>query len=363
MSRRYEWPAVAAFFAIASLGSILRCSLNLGVRSWGDVLPGLYCIPILIAAIKLGFRAALGVALASGLSHSVVSLFVCEDSWLGPVVQTILYLGVAMAAARLTRISDSLAAPSQGAQGPSAATLQYAYPGPQAQRQPAALGQILAALAHRFRTPVSSIEGAVELLDDRHCPEHKRQEFIRIIRKESRQLDRELCDVLDFVQPRKPQWRQVDVSLLLDEVIERLEPHRRANVRFRKEVPPDLPPLTCDPDQIGKMLLNLLMNSIQATPDGGQISLLAHAESDDVVISIKDNGRGIAPTIAGRIFDPFFTNRENALGLGLTVARQIVSSHCGNISVMESSDRGTCVSVRLPVTPPDPHEHRSYSGG
>jgi signal transduction histidine kinase len=126
---------------------------------------------------------------------------------------------------------------------------------------------------------------------------------------------------------------------------------------------PGLPLLTCDLEQISKMLFNLLMNAIQASPGGGQIVIAGNVDGDSIVISIKDQGRGIAPTIAGRIFDPFFTNRENALGLGLTVARQIVNSHCGNITVMESTDRGTLVSVRLPLTPPDPHEYRPHSGG
>jgi len=111
------------------------------------------------------------------------------------------------------------------------------------------------------------------------------------------------------------------------------------------------------------MLSHLLMNSLQATPGGGMIAITVQADSDSIVISIRDPGRGIAPTIAGRVFDPFFSNHENALGLGLTIARQIASSHRGNISVMESSAKGTSVSVRLPLTLPFHHEYRSYSGG
>lgn len=364
MTKRNDWPAVVGFFGIAALGSILHCSLLSGVRSWGDALPSLYCIPILIAAIKLGIRASLSVALAAGFAHALASLLGCGDFWAGALVETLLYIAVAIAAAKLTHMAAPLAATSQGSgRGQPPGGQEFAHHSPQVPSQPASLSQILAALVHRIRTPVSSIEGAVELLDDRRFPEHKRQEFIGIIRKESHHLDRALSDLLDFAQPRKPQSRQVDVSELLAEVIGRIGQRREADSRFCMEIPPNLPLLTCDPEQVGKMLFNLFMNSIQATPAGGPIAIAVHTEADSLIITIQDHGRGIAPTIAGRIFDPFFSNRENALGLGLTVARQIVSSHCGNITVMESSDKGTLLSVRLPLTPPDSHEHRPYSGG
>ena len=110
------------------------------------------------------------------------------------------------------------------------------------------------------------------------------------------------------------------------------------------------------------MFLNLLMNAIQATPGGGQIVVAAREEAEGLVVVIKDYGCGISFGMASRVFDPFFTNREGALGLGLTVARQIATTHCGTISVRESSEKGTSVAVRLPLNPFDLHEHRPYFG-
>jgi len=345
------WRLIVLLFGIAVLGSVLRCSLLTDVRTWRDALPSLYSIPIVIAGINRGVKAAVGVALASGLAQAVASAF-CRDLWIRPFTETMLQLGVGVAAARLSQAQVSLAAARQGLPNEQGGeTRENALQGVQSGRQIPGLSQIVAALVRRFRTPVSSIEGAVWLLEDRSQPEEKREEFVRIIQKESRTLDRALSDILEFTQPRKPKWQKVDLSQLVDQVIQRAglkEPG--PNFLVRKEMAPDLPLLACDPEQVGKMLLNLVMNSIQATPGGGQIMIAVRAGIDSAVITIKDHGRGISPAIAGRIFDPFFTTRENGLGLGLTVARQIADAHCGNIEIIESSDKGTSISLRLPLS-------------
>jgi len=352
---------VFAFFALAVGGSVLHCTLS-GAPPWGNALLSLYYVPLVMAAINLGMGAAVTVALLAGLAHAISSALGCGHPWIGFIGETVIYICVGATAAKLARIHETAALQGAG-KGQRAENLQNAYAGVQGAHQVPLLGQIVAGLIHRFRTPVSSIEGAVELLEDRHLPEDKREEFVRIIQKESHQLERALSDVLDFAQPRKPRYQPVDVSRLLDEVIRQAGPREHGPYfLFRKDIPPDLPRLTCDPEQIGKMLLNLLMNAIQATPGGGQIVIAVREDAGGLVITIRDHGRGIAPEVADRIFDPFFTNRDNALGLGLTVARQIAMAHCGTIVVQETSEKGTCVAVRLPLSPLDSHDHRPHSG-
>jgi two-component system sensor histidine kinase HydH len=229
-------------------------------------------------------------------------------------------------------------------------SLEKAFRGMTSVRQIPAFGQIVAGLVRRFRTPVSSIEGALWLIEDNHLNEEKHGEFIRIIRRESHQLERALSDIQEFTQPRKPRMRRVDLSHLLDEVIELAGPGEQRNIfLFRKEMPSSLPLLNCDPELITKMLLNLAMNAIQATPEGGQLIWTVQAGEDRVTISLRDFGRGIPTEVAGRIFDPFFTTRESGLGLGLTVARQIAVTHSGTIAVDSISERGTSISVVLPL--------------
>jgi signal transduction histidine kinase len=365
MTKLYGWPPVVVFLGIAMLGSALQCSPLTRAQSWGDALPSLYYIPIVIAAISLGMKAAVSVGLIAGLSHAVASAFGCGDPWTGPFTHGLLYVGVGITAAKFTRMRVSIAASQpalSGGQGGD--NLESAFHGTEGPHETPALSPIVAGLIHRFRTPVFTIEGAVELLEDRRFPPEKRDEFVRIIQKESHQLDRALSDILDFTQPRKPRWQKVDLSQLVDQVIQRAGPKEHGPYfLFRKDIAPNLPLLSCDPEQIGKMLLNLLMNSIQATSGGGQIEIAAFTEADDVVITVKDHGRGILSPVVGRIFDPFFTTRDNGLGLGLTVARQTAAAHCGNITVLESSEKGTSISVRLPLKPPDRNEYRPHTGG
>jgi signal transduction histidine kinase len=365
MTKLHGWPPVIVFFGIAALGSVLHCSPLAGARLWGRALPSLYYIPILIAGITLGTRAAVGVGLISGLSHALASAFGCGEPWIGPFTDAILYVGVGITAATLIRTLGSIAvAPPGPSSGQAGESLENAYRGMQSVRDMPALSQVVAGLIHRFRTPVSSIEGAVDLLQDRRFPEEKREEFVRIIHKEFHQLERALSDILDFTQPRILRCQEVDLSQLLDQVIQRVGPKEHGPYfLFRKAIAPNLPVLNCDPEQVGKMLLNLLMNSIQATPGGGQIAIAAHTEADCVIITANDHGRGMPPGIIGRVFDPFFATRDNALGLGLTVARQIVAAHCGTIAIIDCSGKGTTISARLPLILPYPHEYRPHTGG
>src|SRR4051812_980099 len=95
----------------------------------------------------------------------------------------------------------------------------------------------------------------------------------------------------------------------------------------------------------------------------GQIAIAAYSEAEEAVITVRDHGRGIPRLIAGSIFDPFLSTRDNALGLGLAVSRQIAAAHCGNITAAEISDKGTCISMRLCLNPRDIYEERPHIGG
>ena len=169
-------------------------------------------------------------------------------------------------------------------------------------------------------------------------------------------MNRVLSDVLDFARPQQPRFRASDLSTLVDEVIQLAGSNTHGSlVLFRKDIPPDFPPLECDPLQIRQVLLNLIMNSIQASTAGSEIEISARLEDDCAVIKVKDQGRGIPAEVLDKIFDPFFTTRENSLGLGLPVALHIVTEHGGKIVVEPYSDKGACVFVRLPLIRPTHH--------
>ena len=123
----------------------------------------------------------------------------------------------------------------------------------------------------------------------------------------------------------------------------------RKPIQLKKEAPPDLPALECDPEQVKQVLLNLLINAIQASPNHSEVVLSARSEDSKVVIQVKDQGCGIAPEDREKIFDPFFTTKESGTGLGLSVAHQIVEQHGGVLTAEANADKGMTFAVVLPL--------------
>jgi signal transduction histidine kinase len=362
MSNTSSWLPVSLLFGVAVLGNVIHCSAA-SFGAWTEALPTLYCLPVVMAAVNLGRKPALGVAIASGIVYGVMPAIGCSYHWILPVAETILLVCVGLTSAKLATARGSLGAQHALPEGRCDRSLVEAFQGTAAVRSAPALREIADGLVRRFHTPVSSIEGAVWLLEDAHIQPERREEFLGIIRKETRQLERALSDILEFAQPRPPRLSKVDLAPLLDRVIQMAGPREHGPfLIFRKDIPPDLPALTGDPELITKMLYNMAVNAVQATPNGGQIRISATLEGDAVAITVKDPGRGITPGIAHRIFDPFFTTRENGLGLGLTVARQIAVAQGGKIAVNNMCERGTSITVVLPLNPPGADHHGPHTG-
>jgi two-component system, NtrC family, sensor histidine kinase HydH len=114
-------------------------------------------------------------------------------------------------------------------------------------------------------------------------------------------------------------------------------------------VQPDLPPVECDPEQLEQVLLNLMINAIEASPDGETVILSAHVENGKVVLRVTDHGHGVPPDNVDRLFDPFFTTKEHGTGLGLPVAHQIMTQMGGTLEAQGGVGRGMMFSVALPA--------------
>ena len=349
MSTR-KWAPVLLPFIVGLLGSCLDWEQFGAAASWREVLASVYYIPVVIAAISLGRRAAVIVALVAGGSHGLTALLGRGGQILQPLAETMLFLCVAVTTAKLADWLREQPVPVSGPNELSQEPLARSFNEAQDATEMSALGRVVVGLVRQFRTPVASIEGAGWVLQDFRLPDEKRQEFVDIIRKESHRLDRVLSDVLDYTRPRKPRFETISLAPLIDEVIQMATPKTHGPFfLFKAEIPADLPALRCDPDQIRQALLNLAMNAVQASPGGGQVVISARVEQNYAVIRIRDHGHGIRPSILEKIFDPFFTTQENSLGLGLPVALHTVAEHGGRIAVEATSDRGTCLSVFLPV--------------
>lgn len=213
-----------------------------------------------------------------------------------------------------------------------------------------AVGQLSAGLAHEIRNPLASIAGAVGIIERNSGSESKRSECLNIIKRETERLNRLLTSFLDFARPRPPQYQTISLPEALDSVVA-LATHAVNHKRIarRKEVPASLPALECDPEQLRQVLLNLLINAIQASPSGGDVVLTARHAGSRVLIQVKDGGSGIPPEIREKIFDPFFTTKESGTGLGLSVAHQIIEQHGGILTAEANPDKGMTFSVALPL--------------
>jgi signal transduction histidine kinase len=213
-----------------------------------------------------------------------------------------------------------------------------------------AIGQLSAGLAHEIRNPLSSISGAAAILARSQEFDPKNARCLEIITSECQRLNGLLTNFLNFARPRPPRLQSVELEPVLENVLG-LASHgvRGKTVHFEKKIEPGLAAVECDPEQLEQVLLNLMINAIEASPDGGTVVLRAAAEEDRIAIGVVDHGHGVAPGHIDRLFDPFFTTKEHGTGLGLPVAHQIVRQMGGSLLAQANGDGGMTFSVVLPA--------------
>ena len=325
---------------------------------WVYVLQRLYYIPTVLAGLSMGWRGGLSVALLAGAAFVIGTpsewtissadaldqgLEICVFCLVGGL-SGVLADRRRKQEADLRRTSNQLRQANQ--------ELEKNFERMKRAERIYALAQLSAGLAHEIRTPLASLEGAALLVQRESQSEERRREFLDIIQKESRRLNRLLTSFLEFARPRQPDLTMVEIGEVLDSVII-LVRHAgdTSGLELQKQIQPGLPMVECDPEQLRQVLLNLVINASQAMPHGGNVSLEAQRNGTCINIDVHDQGGGIDKENLDRIFDPFFTTKESGTGLGLSVAHQIVSQHGGTMSVVRNSPQGATVRVSLPLKP------------
>jgi two-component system, NtrC family, sensor histidine kinase HydH len=213
-----------------------------------------------------------------------------------------------------------------------------------------ALGELSAGLAHEIRNPLGSIEGAVQILRRSDLTEEDKQEFGKMAAEEIARLKGLLTHFLQFARPPAPQRSVTEMGELLDAVRSLAdETAKMTGAHLTVEPGPGLPAVSIDPEQIKQVLLNLVLNAIQAMPYGGEVVLRVALQNGNVKLEVQDEGVGIAEQDLQKIFDPFFTTRQGGTGLGLSIAHQIVTQHGGRMEVKRNPQKGMTFSVLLPA--------------
>lgn len=216
------------------------------------------------------------------------------------------------------------------------------------------VGQIAAGVAHELKNPLASIKGAVEIIGDDSTSEADRREFRDILFREIKRIDGTVSEFLEFARPREARMEILDISELLRGTLRQVEPQAsERQITFRENIAERVT-LNGDRDKLHEMILNLILNAIQASPAGSAIDISLDIAADRIELAIKDYGEGIAPEIRGRVFEPFFTTRASGTGLGLPIAQSIAKLHGGEIAVAAGGDNGALIHVTLPRA-----DHRS----
>lgn len=214
----------------------------------------------------------------------------------------------------------------------------------------AAAGRLSASIAHEVNNPLQSVQNCLHLAGREDLPEEQRTEYFEMAKTELNRLMSTVQRMLDFYRPGAISPVEVDLREILQHVINlMLKQLEKQDIEVQLDVPEDLPPVVAVGSQLQQVLINLLLNSFDAMPDGGNIKVRARALRKGVEILLQDEGPGIPDEHLPHIFEPFFSTKDGGTGLGLTVSYNIVTTHGGTLELVSNNGPGACFRIYLPI--------------
>lgn len=221
------------------------------------------------------------------------------------------------------------------------------------QEKMAAFGLLAAGIAHEVGNPLAALSSLVQMLQ-RRGPDSYTGEKLDLAGRQLGRIQRTIRELVDFARPASPESGRVRLDEIVEEVLGVAKYyHRTGDRQFHVEIPEDLPPLNAPRDHLTQVVLNLVFNAIDATGKGGRIAVSVAEADARLVLTVSDDGRGIARADRDRLFQPYFTTKPQGTGLGLFVSRQIVEELGGSIDYESTPGMGTEFRVVLPASRPD----------
>jgi signal transduction histidine kinase len=216
------------------------------------------------------------------------------------------------------------------------------------------LGRLAGGLVHEIKNPLGTMVLNLGLLREdwsksREVREKRALSRLETIEKEAKRLEQILDDFLAYVKGKKPNLQERQVAEVIDEVLDFFAPQARTKrIEVRKNYAPHLPNCLIDADLFKQALINLLRNSQEAMPQGGELMIKAAKSNKALRIDITDTGEGIAPETLEHIFDAYYSSKKTGTGLGLATTKRIIEDHGGTISIQSQPGKGTNVTISLP---------------
>ncbi len=223
----------------------------------------------------------------------------------------------------------------------------------------AALGELSAGLAHEINNPLAIISGYAQMLQaESAMDEARKQHYLKEIVEQTDRAARIMRKVRDFARPGESRMESVDINEPLIRILSLLKDQAHLkNIRINKNLDLSLPRIKADKDQLEQIFLNIILNAVQAMPNGGELTLRTNLRRQGAKVSAKrveltiiDTGCGVPKENLGKIFDPFFTTKQKSSGLGLSITHSLVNQHHGTIAVQSQVGKGTTFVITFPLS-------------
>jgi two-component system sensor histidine kinase HydH len=331
-AKRFKIIFLAVFIAAVAVFQYLT---EIDKHTYHMLYQGLFFLPVMLAGFWFGLRSAL----ITSLSITAILIPFTFIHWKGlslgdinNVVELILYNLAAVILGNLKNRDQREQKRSQEAE------------------KLAAVGKAVSALVHDLRTPLIAIGGLSRSMLKSLGENDPLEKKLHLVAEEAQRLEKMVTDMLDFSKPLELNLVREDVMDALHQSIEIVtEAARKKTVALEIKSSGKLSALTCDCQRMKQVFINLLMNAIEASPEGETVTVHTYRKRRRFIVDVTDRGSGVPPDRRDEIFSPFFTTKKGGTGLGLPIVKKIIDAHCGRIEVLDNSDRGLTFRMSIPV--------------